>query len=610
MYISKIKISNYRGIKSQELDFQRFNALVGKNDCGKSTVINAIKLFFDDAKASTKDFNYYQNNRPIEIEIILSDYEKNSLKPFLVKGDKDDGFDNVADDYLFDDSLTIKKIWEYKEGKDVGSRTYIKVNTFQESFIHEDKKLVTKGIKDNSVEIPTSGSGNNSDLEKLHYLREEFINQDKVREIKWQTVKKWSEIVDSLPTVELFKADQSIETTTTDFKSTFSSEIKHIIQREKEKEEENTLSAIEEIITNKIAEESIAIQHCMSEHISGLEELAIKPNFSWERGVEITNVDIKLEGDERPIPLENKGSGYRRLFMVGRLRYLANKNHLNNVIYLVEEPETFLHPSAQDEMRDSLLSLSESNQVLITTHSPIFLGATNENAITLCKKENTELKYEQRVDDEFLIDIARQIGVKPSHNVLDTYKTIVFVEGSNDIKFLRIASEKLDCSFHELIESNKIVVFFGGGKSLENFIDIEYFEKLKKKMFLIIDSDKGMPSKVVENETLKDKIDAKENGEGYILNKRNIENYYYPDAIRRKYGIEFEHDEHFAEDENVASFMKQLNSSNPGKNIKKKNDISIYEEMTKQEWKAVSDGELEAVFVQIEACTVNEEVGV
>ena len=95
--------------------------------------------------------------------------------------------------------------------------------------------------------------------------------------------------------------------------------------------------------------------------------------------------------------------------MVGRLRYLAEKKQSKDTIYLVEEPETFLHPSAQDEMLMSLLSLSDSNQIFITTHSPIFAGATKGNALTLCKKENTILSYKQSDEDSFLLEIADQL---------------------------------------------------------------------------------------------------------------------------------------------------------------------------------------------------------
>ena len=44
MRISRIKIGNFRGVKSAELLFPQYAALVGDNNCGKSTVLEAIDL--------------------------------------------------------------------------------------------------------------------------------------------------------------------------------------------------------------------------------------------------------------------------------------------------------------------------------------------------------------------------------------------------------------------------------------------------------------------------------------------------------------------------------------------------------------------------------------
>ena len=43
MKISKIRIKNYRGIKNSGwIEFDRLNAIVGKNDAGKSSILHAI----------------------------------------------------------------------------------------------------------------------------------------------------------------------------------------------------------------------------------------------------------------------------------------------------------------------------------------------------------------------------------------------------------------------------------------------------------------------------------------------------------------------------------------------------------------------------------------
>lgn len=45
MILSKISIENFRGIKTAQIDdLSRINLLVGKNNCGKSSILDAIFL--------------------------------------------------------------------------------------------------------------------------------------------------------------------------------------------------------------------------------------------------------------------------------------------------------------------------------------------------------------------------------------------------------------------------------------------------------------------------------------------------------------------------------------------------------------------------------------
>lgn len=619
MYISEINIQNYRWIKNETLYFDRFNTLIGKNDCWKSTIINAIKLFFNDEKASQKDFNFYvDTEKNIVLTVILSGYAIEDIKTFLVWWEKADGFEEIVNDFVIDGKIILRKVWEYKDAVEVSSTMYIQVNDFEEQNIYNVKGTdLSKYIKEHAIEVPVDWSWKNSDLEKKAYIRQKFIELWRNQNSYFLDIKH-KDIADCIPAIELFKADQSIETTTTEFKNTFTSEVKDIIRTERGNWSSSTLNGIETKISEKIKEESIAIQKCMTEHISDLSNLIITPSFSWEKGVEITNVEIQLKWDERPIPLENKGSWYRRLFMVWRLRYLADKKQSENVIYLVEEPETFLHPSAQDEMLHSLISLSEFNQIFITTHSPIFTGATKQNAITLCSKEHTELKYNQNSSEDFLIQIAQQLWVKPTHNILDTYKWIIFVEGSNDRRFLQIASEKLLKTIHSLEGEWKIAIIEGWWKSLWNFIDIDFFARQQKPMFLIIDSDIYDPSQITEpniqsglnnqqrnNAELKIKFETKPNSKCFILKKKNIDTYYHPAAIRR-INTTFPITTLFADNFCFDTYVK-ANRYDPVKNptwtitwnLKSKNLIDVFETMTNEEWREVSGNELETIFDEI-----------
>lgn len=55
MKISQVKISNFRGYKDEtKIDFNDLTVFVGKNDVGKSTVLEALDVFFNEGRGVIK----------------------------------------------------------------------------------------------------------------------------------------------------------------------------------------------------------------------------------------------------------------------------------------------------------------------------------------------------------------------------------------------------------------------------------------------------------------------------------------------------------------------------------------------------------------------------
>lgn len=77
-HINRLKINNYRGIKSLYQDFgkENFVILIGRGDSGKSTILSAIHAVLSPSwnmSFSDLDFHYQDTSSPIEIEVELSD---------------------------------------------------------------------------------------------------------------------------------------------------------------------------------------------------------------------------------------------------------------------------------------------------------------------------------------------------------------------------------------------------------------------------------------------------------------------------------------------------------------------------------------------------------
>jgi predicted ATP-dependent endonuclease of OLD family len=275
--------------------------------------------------------------------------------------------------------------------------------------------------------------------------------------------------------------------------------------------------------------------------------------------------------------MSHKGTGYRRLFMVARFRYLAEKSKGHNIIYLIEEPETFLHPTAQQDLLSAFKELSNDNQIIITTHSPVFAGATSVNGVVLCTKEGQSNYLNSSNDKDFIFKIANELGIKPSYNLRDSFEKILFVEGKDDVIFFKILCKKL---LEKNLENNTLVLP-AGGSSVDSFINIEYFKKNGRELFLILDSDKGLKAKQPNKPIIQ--LNSFQNfnkdfGKAYLLKKSNIENYLHPRAIERKFNYQSDSIHFFKDEENLKTY--------------KKHNIEIFELMSKEEFEEVIEKEL------------------
>jgi len=88
--------------------------------------------------------------------------------------------------------------------------------------------------------------------------------------------------------------------------------------------------------------------------------------------------------------LADKGTGVRGVVLVAMLRYLADHTQ-RSVVFAVEEPEAFLHPGAQENLRDDLEKLAERPDVtlLVTTHSPFIVSRDPAASVIALAKDTS-----------------------------------------------------------------------------------------------------------------------------------------------------------------------------------------------------------------------------
>ena len=96
---------------------------------------------------------------------------------------------------------------------------------------------------------------------------------------------------------------------------------------------------------------------------------------------------------------DGKGQGFQRVLYVALLQSLAEElrdeaNEVNRpFILLYEEPEAFLHPALQREIGNILETISNTNQVVIATHSPVLVTSSRLDNVIILKQQIPPLPH-------------------------------------------------------------------------------------------------------------------------------------------------------------------------------------------------------------------------
>lgn len=122
---------------------------------------------------------------------------------------------------------------------------------------------------------------------------------------------------------------------------------------------------------------------------------------------------VSITADE-DIPINKRGSGVKRLVLLNFFRAEAERrqqdgNH-TGIIYAIEEPETSQHFANQKILADALISLSGTphTQVVLTTHSGVFVKKLNYDDLRLISEDGQGEKH--------VTQIQRGLLVYPSMN--------------------------------------------------------------------------------------------------------------------------------------------------------------------------------------------------
>jgi putative ATP-dependent endonuclease of OLD family len=526
--LKKLKLKNFRCYKDEaEICIDDLTVFIGKNDSGKSSVFDALEIFFNEPKncPDKDDLNVSANNGIISISCVFDHLPTELIIDATYPT-------TLKNEYMLNSEgyLEVKKV--FSVGAKITSKVYA-VAVHPTAHNYDDLLAINQtDLRRRASELKLDLSGIdqrvNTQIRKViwessHDLRLAQLEIDLSKE----TAKAiWDKIKPQLPVFALFKSDRPSTDQDAEAQDPMRAAVREAIAGQ-----ESVLNSIAEQVKNQvqeIADKTVAKIKEMNPELAS----QLNPRVTTKKWDSLFNVS--LTGDEN-IPINKRGSGTRRLILLNFFRAKAEQESThkdNGIIYAIEEPETCQHPNNQKMLIGAFEDLVEGHgcQVLLSTHTPVLARRFNQKSLRLVTKDEGGTGILDAENQEAFRTIIRTLGVLPDHDV----KVFVGVEGKNDIYFLRIISKILHDAGENIPDIEKVevegkLVFVPlGGSNIELWIS--RLEGFNRPEYYIIDRD-TVPPTTPRYRSVADDINTRDNCTAWITGKKELENYIHKNVI-------------------------------------------------------------------------------
>ncbi len=544
MKLISFEILGFRGYReNRKVTFTELTTFVGKNDAGKSTLMDALELFFGDGKLDKDDLCVAEH---IEKAVLIAEF---------LDFPSDLVLDATSNTNLIDEQLlflrggegpVLRITKEYRPGKIA--------EVFVEATAPEcegvDHPILMKqaelrkfgrelGIEEN---IPATDRNKNPPwrMAIFEHFAGTAQREVKIPIAKDDAKKIWDQIKPHIPYFCLFKVDRASTDQDAEARDPLAMAAKIAIA-EREAEINSIVKKVEERATELVTR-TLSKLHEMAPELA----FGLSPDISGQPKWDGFKTTLKTEGN---VPFNKRGSGTKRLVLLNFFRAEAERRSEEDgrsIIYAFEEPESSQHPENQKLLLQSFRQLAEvgNAQVVLTTHSP--LVAQNLPAASLrlvCKENQTACPVIEEATEggdrvnELLEKIATELGVLPDSRVV----ALVMVEGPNDVNFFENiypAVSSIDSDVLNIATSPNVAIVPMGGADLKHWVSKRYLQGMGCVEFHIYDRDCG-PEDTPTYQLTVDQVNSADNqNSARLTNKRETENYLHATAIQNELGVD------------------------------------------------------------------------
>lgn len=383
--ITKLKITNFKSFEKFELDFSEgANIIVGNNEAGKSTILEAIHLCltgYFHGKILKNDLTQYIFNKKVEQDFLQSINEDNPVLPPVIDIElflKGEGLEKLSGDGNSDKVSNVSILYRVEFDKD-----------FQDDY---DELINSKTLQNIPIEF---------------------------YKVTWRSSSREAIASRNIPLKSALIDSSSVR-----FNNGSDIYVSRIIKDDLEASEKASISQtyreLKEIFANKDSIKSINSKLLSKSKISD-KNIQISVDLSSKNSWEST---LMTYLDEIPFHYIGKGEQC----MIKTKLALGHSNTSNSNVILIEEPENHLSHSKLNEFLSCLAEELTEKQLIISTHNSFIANKLGlSNLILINNKKSTRL---DKLDSETQEFFKKLPGYQTLRLILS--KKIILVEGPSD----------------------------------------------------------------------------------------------------------------------------------------------------------------------------------
>jgi putative ATP-dependent endonuclease of the OLD family len=520
MKLERILISNFKGIRSQSFEPSKFSCLVGENNAGKSTVMQAI-VYALNRPTQLPSSHFYDPAAPVTFELRFSGVDDGHLARLAEEAQQ-----KIAA-LVIDGIFSLRVLYAPGEKVAVTTLRRVPINVRYQSDAIDDAFSGKRGqgpIEQVVADVYPEFKAAQQDPLRAIGAAKAFLNAqiealaDDNFTLSYAPLPTGiaPSIAPLLPEPIYIPAVKNLNDDLKTTQSTSFGRLLGLLLEDMTADLENINQSLRDLnaLFNRVkeADGEVDNRHEKVKQLEGEVEELLGENFPNvkvqlhipppELKTILNTAQIFIDDGSYDL-IDNKGDGIKRSLTFALLQAYVKKLEqakqglaeqgiaTRPLLFLFEEPELYLHPRSQRVLFGTLARISHTHQVVVTTHSPMFFepGVT-ASFVRVAKRPNLPkpvatlypVNFELNAADAETFRLARFEHADAAF----FSQGVVLFEGESDDAYCKHVAKMLDAAWN--FEKKNIALVKVSGKG--NFQKFRtFFESFGIEVKIVADLD-------------------------------------------------------------------------------------------------------------------------